>query len=91
MYLVFVPFSGTELLKLREFISDESDKGVFCYVNEITYGFHLGMGPGCQEIQPCDWRVGNFSITFLTSREGRGLEVEFNHQWPMIRSIMSMY
>ena len=25
------------------FLSDESDKGVFCYINEVTFGPHLRM------------------------------------------------
>ena len=42
MYLVMGP--GTELLKLLEL----SGKGIFCYVNEVTFGKHLRMGAGCQ-------------------------------------------
>ena len=33
---------------------EESNKGVFCYVNEMTFGPYLRMGVGCQENQPCD-------------------------------------
>ena len=33
---------------------EESNKGVFCYVNEVTFGPCLRMGVGCQENQPCD-------------------------------------
>ena len=32
-------------------ISEESDQGVFCYVNEVTLGPHLRMGAGGQEDQ----------------------------------------
>lgn len=35
------------------FPSDENDKGVFCYVNEVSWK-HLRMGAHCQENQPCD-------------------------------------
>ena len=35
----------------------------FCSVNEVTLGPHLKMGGGCQENQPCDWKVATFSST----------------------------
>ena len=40
-------------------------------------------GVGCQGRQPCDWRIGTFSPTPLTSKEGEELEVELlgNGQW----------
>lgn len=38
IYLVFVPTSGTELLNAWNFLSDECDKGIFSYVNEVTFG-----------------------------------------------------
>ena len=41
MYLVFVLISDTEFLKPLNFLSVESNKGVFCYVNESTFGTHL--------------------------------------------------
>lgn len=31
---------------LCNFLSDESCKGVFCYINEVTFGKHLGLGMG---------------------------------------------
>ena len=65
---------GTVLLKALEFPGErerererEREKeNVFCYVNEVTFGKplgHLRVGAGCQEKQPCDWRVGTFSPT----------------------------
>ena len=47
-YLVFVPISGTELLKLLKF---PNDKDAFCYINEMTTGAYWA---DCQENQPCD-------------------------------------
>lgn len=38
IYLVFIPVAGTELLKPLDFLSVESGKGVFCYVNKVTFG-----------------------------------------------------
>ena len=37
IHLVFIPISGTELLKALEFPNDESHKCVFCYVNEVNW------------------------------------------------------
>lgn len=42
------PISGLESLKPLEFLSDESDKGVFCYFNDVTFGQHRRIGAGCQ-------------------------------------------
>lgn len=33
---------------------NESSKGVFCYVNETTFGKHLSLGASCQGCQPSD-------------------------------------
>ena len=33
------------------FLSDESNKGVLCYVNKMIFVTHLRMGAGCQENQ----------------------------------------
>lgn len=30
----------------KSFVSDQSNKGMFCYVNELTFGPHLRMGAG---------------------------------------------
>lgn len=35
-------------------LSVESDKGIFCYVNEANFGKQLRMGAGCQWRQSCD-------------------------------------
>ena len=53
--MVFIPISGKELLKPLEF-----PKGVFGYVNEVTFGKPLC----CPENQPCDQRAG-ISAPFL--------------------------
>lgn len=46
--------SGTEFLNPWNFLIDEIDKYIFCYINEVTLGEHLKMGAACQENQPCD-------------------------------------
>lgn len=38
------PISGIEFLILLDFLSVESNKGVFCYVNKVTFGKYLGGG-----------------------------------------------
>lgn len=55
---------------------EERNKGVFCYVNEMTFGPYLRMGVGCQENQPCDLRVVTFSPTSWHPRRGEGLEID---------------
>lgn len=35
--------------------------GIFCYVDEVTFGPHLRMGTGCQGKQKCEWRVVGIS------------------------------
>lgn len=35
------PVSGTELLNPWNFLSVKSNRGVFYYVNKMTYGLHL--------------------------------------------------
>lgn len=52
-YLIFVAISGTELVNLRNFLSNESAKGVLCHVNEVNFRKHLRLRVGCQENQPC--------------------------------------
>ena len=54
VYLVFVSFLAQSSSNLCNFVSDENNKGVFCYVNEVTFGPHLRWQPGCQEDKPCD-------------------------------------
>ena len=53
-YILFIPVSCTELLKPSEFLINENDKGVFCYISEVTFELHLRMGAGCQWNQLCD-------------------------------------
>ena len=45
--------SDTELLNPWHFLSEESDQGVFCYVNEVNFRKHLRKRAGCQENGPC--------------------------------------
>lgn len=49
--------------KILEFPKYESNKGVVCYINEVTFGQHVTVEAGCQWRQPCDLRVGTFSPT----------------------------
>ena len=67
------------------FLSVESDKGIFCFINEVTFGKHLRMRAGLSQ-SPCDWRVGIFNPHPLTSCGGRGPESiangqRFNQSW----------
>lgn len=48
-------------------LSVASDRGVFCYENEVT----LRMGAGRQEKEPGNWEIGTFSPT-PTSRVWKG-------------------
>lgn len=48
IYLIFISGPGFRLL------SDESNKGVFCYVKEVIFGKHLRTRPGYQWNQPSD-------------------------------------
>lgn len=43
-----------QLPKRWNFLSVESDEGVFCYVNKVTFGKHAEIGPGCQGSRPYD-------------------------------------
>lgn len=65
VYLVFVPVSGTELLKLLEAMN--LTKVFFCHVNEVTSGPNQRV----EGSQPCDGRVATFSpILNLQWQEG---------------------
>jgi len=46
---VFSPFpiSGAELLKPLNFLGNESNKGVFCNVNEVIFEPQLRIGAFC--------------------------------------------
>ena len=52
-YLVFIPVSGTMLLKSLEW-PDKNNTGVFHYVNKVILESHLRLGAGCQGSQPGD-------------------------------------
>lgn len=58
--LSFVPFLVPSSQNPWNFLTDENDNSIFCYMNEVTFGLHLRMA-GCQENQPCVQRVGTFS------------------------------
>ena len=51
-----------------KFLSVESDKNVFCYVNEVTFGKHLSLGAGYQWLWLESW---NFQ-SHRDLREGKG-------------------
>ena len=53
MYLVFVPVSGTVLLKSLK-LPDKNNTGVFYYVNKVILESYLRLGAGCQGNQPGD-------------------------------------
>lgn len=56
----------------RNFPSEENDKGVSCYANEV--GNHLRMRAGFEENQPCNSRGETSSLTPFhthTSEKGR--------------------
>lgn len=50
------PISGIEFLTLLDFLSVESNKGVFCYVNKVTFRKHLG--GGWLSGEPTNWITG---------------------------------
>lgn len=37
---------------LKNVLSEDSDKDVFCYFKEVTFGPYLSIGTGCQENKP---------------------------------------
>lgn len=47
MYVYIWSFSPFLAQDQWNFLSIESHKRVFCYVNEVTFEKHLKMGPGC--------------------------------------------
>ena len=72
--MIFVPISGTELLKPEvgeDFLSEESDQVFPCYVNEVTLET-LKKGADCQVEPYQEIRVWNFQLHPPASREGRG-------------------
>ena len=77
--MVFFPDSGPEFLISSDFLS-ERHKGVFCYVNEVTFGLVArtkGEIRGLKLLVPPHWSPGR-------EEAGEGMEIEFNHQWSMI-------
>ena len=60
--MVFIPVSGTELLKSLEM--------VFCDVNEVTFRKPIRLG-ALKVSQSYDSRIGTSSPVPLTSREGK--------------------
>ena len=44
LYLFFIPFLAQSSSNPWNFLSEESHKGFFCYVNKVTFGLHLRMG-----------------------------------------------
>lgn len=56
------------------FLRDESNKSVFCYVIEVTFGKHLRVGTYCP-VEPNMW---------LEGARGKGLETNYSYQRPTI-------
>ena len=52
--------SGTSVWSSWDLLSEESAKGVLCYVSEVTFGSLLRMGAGCQWNQPLGLEGWNF-------------------------------
>lgn len=66
---------------------NESNKDIFCYVHEVTFGLYLSVGAGHQENQSHVYRVGPFgSTSHHHLREGRGTGDWDHYQWPMTSS-----
>lgn len=64
VHVVFVPFSGTALLK---------PLGLWLYyVNEVSFGKHLKMGAGGLGNQPHGEGIGTVNPTPYPSRKGEG-------------------
>lgn len=71
--MVFVRIPDNELPKPLESPKAESKEGGFCHGNEVTFGKHLKLESGCQGNQPCDGRIGPFSLPPAPSLRGAGL------------------
>ena len=72
MYISFSLVLAKSCKNPQNFLSEETGKGVLCYVNEVNFGKplgHLRIGAGCQGNEPCDWKIGTFSPTL---QEGSG-------------------
>lgn len=88
IYLVFIPFSSTGLQKLWNFLRAESNKGIFCYTNEVDFWTPTKGGHWFPEEPTCDQKVRTFSLTFQISREAWAAEdlktansQQFNQAW----------
>ena len=57
------PVSGSQLLIALEFLSDESHKGAFCYVNETTFISTSGWGLLPVQVTDHVTEDGTFSVT----------------------------
>lgn len=55
----------------------------------LPYRGHYGRFLNCLRIGHLDQKL-DFQFYLPTPVEGNGVEVEFNHQWPMTSSITSM-
>ena len=45
-----------------------TDTGVICYVNEVAFRKTFRVAGGCHWSQPCDWKVGTYSLTYAEGR-----------------------
>ena len=84
IHLVFIPASGTELPKPWGLPQCwERDKGIFCYLNEVTHGKPLG----CWLVaRGTNHMIRGLEISVLPPpKRDEGLEIDFNHQQPMIQ------
>lgn len=86
MYLVFIPVSGTE--PAGNFLSDERNTSVFCYVNEVIGVSHKRVGVGFRGNQTL--MIRRFSAPPLTPVWGKERHWRFssttnliNHTWVM--------
>lgn len=72
--MVFIPVPGTELLNTWNLLNDDSDPGVFRYVNEAAFPKLLGnlsMGPSYPQNQPDGKNLETFHPNPLTTEEER--------------------
>lgn len=82
IYFISIPISGTETLKLWNFLSEDSSyKGIFCYVNKVTFRkpsileWRLVVKETNQVVRGMELSVPPLPLYLphtLTSGEGRG-------------------